>query len=100
MPAWLSFVARRGRGPSGSFGALGVAADDLRHTGRFSFGGMTEIWHDPRNGLGGGVRLRARLLDGYFRGLFLDLGVKSQGYWIGQPAAAGPYIGVGLRLEP
>ncbi|HKN48377.1 MAG TPA: hypothetical protein VJ144_10445 [Candidatus Polarisedimenticolia bacterium] len=100
FPPWFSFVARRGRGPSGSFGALGAAADDLSRAGRFSLGGMAEIWHDPRNGLGGGARLRARLLNGYLRDVYFDLGVKSQGYWIGQPATAGVYAAVGLRIEP
>jgi len=100
FPPWFSFVARRGRGPSGSFGALGAAADDLSRAGRFSLGGTAEVWHDPRNGLGGGARVRARLLSGYFRDVYFDLGVKSQGYWIGQPATAGVYAAVGLRIEP
>jgi hypothetical protein len=99
-PSWCSFIARRGRGPSRGFGALGAAADDLVRGGRFSAGGSAELWHDPRNGLGGGARAHLRLVSGPLRGLFVDLGVKSQGYWIGQPAGAGPFIGVGVRLTP
>jgi hypothetical protein len=95
-PRTFSFVARRGRGPSGAFGAIGGAAEDLLPAGRFSLGGSAELWHDPRNGLGGGARLRARLTRGHLRGLYFDVGVKSQGYWIGQPASAGPYAAIGL----
>ncbi len=98
--SWFSLVARRGRGPSGSFGALGAAADDLLRSARLGFGGAAEVWIDPRNGLGGGVRLRLRLLRGYFRGLLVDVGVKSQGYWVGQPESPGPYGAIGLRYEP
>lgn len=95
-PRTFSFVARRGRGPSGPFGALGAAAEDLLPAGRLSLGGAAELWHDPRNGPGAGARFRARLTRGHFRGLYFDLGVKSQGYWIGQPASAGPYVALGL----
>jgi hypothetical protein len=95
-PRTFSFVARRGRGPSGPFGAIGAAAEDLLPAGRFSLGGAAELWHDPRNGPGAGARFRARLARGHLRGLYFDLGVKSQGYWIGQPAGAGPYVAVGL----
>ena len=59
-------------------------------------GGAAELWHDPRNGLGGGARVRARLTRGYLRGLYLDVGVKSQGYWIAQPATPGPYAALGI----
>jgi hypothetical protein len=100
LPPWFSFVARRGRGPSGPIGALGAAADDIITAGRLSFGGMMEVWHDPRNGLGGGALVRARFLRGSLAGLYFDLGVKSQGYWIGQPAVAGPYAAIGLRFGP
>lgn len=95
-PRTFSFIARRGRGPSGPFGALGAAAEDLLPAGRFSLGGAAELWHDPRNGPGAGARFRARLAHGHLRGLYFDLGVKSQGYWIGQPASAGPYVALGL----
>ena len=92
----FSFIARRGRGPSGAFGALGVAAEDFLAVRSFSVGGAAEIWDDPRNGLGGGARVRARLDRGYLRGLYVDLGVKSQGYWVAQPATPGPYLALGL----
>ena len=95
-PRTFSFIARRGRGPSGAFGALGAAAEDLLAARRFSLGGAAEIWDDPRNGLGGGARVCARLSRGYLRGLYLDLGVKSQGYWVAQPATPGPYLALGL----
>jgi hypothetical protein len=96
----FSIVARRGAGPSGAFGALGTAAEDIMTARSVIFGGAAELWHDPRNGLGGGVRLRARLARGSLRGLYFDVGAKSQGYWIGQPATAGPYGAVGLLLTP
>jgi len=96
----FSFVARRGRGPSGAFAALGASAEDIVAAGRFRLGGAAEAWHDPRGGLGGGARLRARLERGFLRGLYFDLGVKSQGYWIGQPATPGPYAAVGLLYLP
>ena len=95
-PRTFSFIGRRGRGPSGAFGALGAAAEDLVAARRFFLGGAAEIWDDPRNGLGGGARVRARLTRGYLRGLYLDLGVKSQGYWVAQPATPGPYLALGL----
>ncbi len=95
-PRTFSFLARRGRGPSGPFGAVGASAEDLLPAGRFTVGGAAELWHDPRNGPGAGARLRARLARGHLRGLYFDLGVKSQGYWIGQPASAGPYLALGL----
>ncbi len=99
-PRTFSFVARRGRGPSGAFGAAGAAAEDFLPTGGFRLGGAIELWHDPRGGLGGGARLRARLVRGFLRGLYVDVGVKSQGYWIGQPATAGPYAAAGLLYLP
>jgi len=99
-PRTFSIVARRGAGPSGAFGALGAAAEDIVSTGRVTFGGAAETWHDPRNGLGGGARLRARLTSGPLRGLYFDLGAKSQGYWIGQPATPGPYAAFGLLFMP
>jgi len=92
----FSFIARRGRGPSGAFGALGVAAEDFLTARRFAVGGAAEIWDDPRNGFGGGARVRARLIRGYMRGLYFDLGLKSQGYWVAQPATPGPYLALGL----
>jgi hypothetical protein len=94
--SWFSFVARRGRGPSGAFGALGAAAEDLLIAGPFSLGGMAEIWHDPRGGAGGGARLRARLARGALRGLYFDFGVKSQGYFPGQPSTPGVHAAFGL----
>jgi hypothetical protein len=99
-PRTFSFVGRRGAGPSGAFGALGAAAEDIVSTGGVTFGGAVEAWHDPRNGLGGGARLRARLTRGPLRGLYFDLGAKSQGYWIGQPATPGPYAAVGVFFMP
>jgi len=95
-PRWLSFVARRGRGPSGAFGALGAASSEAIAIGSLALGGMAEIWRDPRNGLGGGASLRARFRHGFLRRFYLDLGVKSQGYWVGQPATPGPYGGFGI----
>lgn len=95
-PRTFSIVARRGRGPSGPFGALGAVAEDFLDAGSFSFGGAGELWHDPRNGAGAGARFRARLTRGSLRGLYFDVGVKSQGYWIGQPATPGPYMAIGL----
>jgi hypothetical protein len=97
-PRTFSFVARRGAGPAGAFGALGASAEDLMYSGRWALGVAAEIWHDPRGGPGGGARLRARLTRGYLRGLYVDAGAKSQGYWIGQPASPGPYVAVGLLL--
>jgi hypothetical protein len=97
-PRTFSFVARRGRGPAGGFGALGAGAEDLIDKGRWALGGAVEFWHDPHGGPGGGARLRARLTRGYLRGLYVDAGAKSQGYWIGQPASPGPYVAVGLLL--
>jgi len=99
-PSWFSFVARRGRGPSGSFGALGAATAEVVPAGPFLLGGMAEIWRDPLHGPGGGARLRARLDRGPLRGLYFDLGVKSQGYWVGQPATPGPYGAIGLVFAP
>jgi hypothetical protein len=98
-PAWFSLVARRGDGPSGPFGALGAAGEDLRRLDRLTLGGAAEVWHDPRNGPGGGARLRLRFTRGALRGLYVDLGLKSQGYWVGQPASPGPFGGIGLRYE-
>lgn len=97
-PTRLSLVARRGRGPSGGFGALGAGAEDMIPAGSLTFGGTVEVWHDPLHGPGGGARLRARLRRGPCAGLYVDLGLKSQGYWIGQPASAGAYGAVGLVL--
>lgn len=99
-PSWFSLIARRGDGPSGPFGALGAAGEDLKRLDRLALGGAAEIWHDPRNGAGGGARLRLRFRRGALRGLYVDLGVKSQGYWVGQPASPGPFGGIGLRYEP
>ncbi|HKB08929.1 MAG TPA: hypothetical protein VKF61_11670 [Candidatus Polarisedimenticolia bacterium] len=99
-PRTFSMVARRGAGPSGSFGALGTAAEDIVTTRSVILGGAAEVWHDPRNGLGGGVRLRTRLTRGSLRGLYFDVGGKSQGYWIGQPATPGLYAAVGLLYVP
>jgi hypothetical protein len=99
-PRTLSFVARRGRGPAGWFAALGASAEDILPVGGFRIGGAAETWSEPRGGLGAGVRLRARLVRGSLRGLYFDLGVKSQGYWIGQPATPGPYAAVGLLYAP
>jgi hypothetical protein len=99
-PRTFSIVARRGAGPSGAFGALGAAAEDIVSTGRVTIGGAAEAWHDSRGGLGGGGRLRARLTRGPLRGLYFDLGAKSQGYWIGQPATPGPYAAVGVFFMP
>jgi len=98
-PVW-SFTARRGRGPSGAFAALGATAEDLCAAGRFVLGGSAEAWNDPRNGFGGGARMRARLTRGRLRGLFFEIGAKSQGYWIGQPASPGPYAAAGLVYLP
>lgn len=97
-PRTFSFVARRGRGPAGPFGALGASAEDLISSGRWALGGAAEVWHEPRGGLGGGARLRARLTRGYLRSLYVDAGAKSQGYWIGQPASPGAYVAFGLLL--
>jgi hypothetical protein len=97
-PRTFSFVARRGMGPAGAFGALGASGEDLIHSGRWALGGAVEFWHDPRGGPGGGARLRARLARGSLRGLYVDAGAKSQGYWIGQPASPGAYVAVGLLL--
>jgi len=99
-PRSVSILARRGAGPSGAFGAVGVAAEDVISASRLSLGGAAEAWHDPRNGPGGGLRVRARLTRGPLRGLYFDLGVKSQGYWIGQPATPGPYAAAGLLYAP
>jgi hypothetical protein len=96
---WLSFVARRGRGPSGSFGAIGAATGDGVITPTFAYGGAVEVWDDPRNGPGGGFRVDARLRRGPLRGLFFALGVKSQGFWIGEPRGAGLFGGLGVRYE-
>jgi len=96
----FSFVARRGAGPSGAFGALGAAAEDVMAAASVTLGGAAELWHDPLNGLGGGVRLRARLARGSLRGLYFDFGAKSQGYWIGQPATPGLYGAIGLLYMP
>ncbi len=98
-PAWFSFIARRGDGPSGPFGALGAAGDDLRRLERLTLGGAAEIWHDPRNGAGGGARMQLRIARGALRGFYVDIGIKSQGYWVGQPASPGPFGGIGLRYE-
>jgi hypothetical protein len=98
--SWFSFVARRGRGPAGSFGAVGAASGELLPAGPFLLGGAAEVWRDPVHGAGGGARVRARLARGACEGLFLDVGVKSQGYWIGQSAAAGPFAAVGIRFVP
>ena len=93
---WFSLIVRRGDGPSGPFGALGGAIDDRFRAGPLQLGGMAEVWHDPRNGLGAGGRLRSRIARGRVRGFFFDVGVKSQGYWVGQPARAGLFGGIGI----
>jgi hypothetical protein len=93
---WFSVVLRRGDGPSGPFGAIGGAIDDRFQAGPLRMGGIAEVWHDPRNGLGAGGRLRTRVARGRVRGLFFDVGVKSQGYWVGQPARAGLFGGAGI----
>lgn len=95
-PRWLSLVARRGRGPSGPFGALGAASAEFAAAGPWRVGGQAEIWHDPRHGAGGGARVRALLIRGPLRGLYVDAGVKSSGYWVGQPASPGAYGAFGL----
>jgi hypothetical protein len=99
-PAWFGVVARRGHGPSGHFGSLGAAAEDALPAGPFLIGGAAEVWHDPRHGLGAGARLRARLIRGPIRGLYFELGVKSQGYWVGQPATAGLFGALGILSVP
>lgn len=98
MPRTFSFIARRGAGPAGAFGALGATAEDLVPADRWALGGSAEMWHEPRGGPGGGLRLRARLTRGPLRGLYVDVGAKSQGFWIGQPASPGAYAAVGLLL--
>src|SRR3989442_8383523 len=85
--------------PLFAFGALGAAAEDLLAARRFVFGGAAEISDDPRNGPGGGARARARLTPGYLRGLYLDLRVKSQGYWVAQPATPGPHLARHKRVK-
>ncbi len=93
---WFSVIVRRGAGPSGPFGAIGGAIDDRFQVGPFRMGGIAEVWHDPRNGFGGGGRLRTRVARGLWRGFFFDVGVKSQGYWVGQPARPGLFGGIGI----
>ncbi len=100
VPTWWSVVIRRGAGPAGPFGAAGASVAEALPAGPFLLGGTAEAWHDPGHGLGGGARLRGRLARGAARGLYFDLGVKSQGYWIGQPAGAGPYLAVGYVAAP
>jgi hypothetical protein len=95
---WFSVIVRRGTGPSGSFGAIGGAIDDRFQVGPFRMGGIAEVWHDPRNGFGGGGRLRTRVARGLWRGFFFDVGVKSQGYWVGQPARPGLFGGIGINF--
>ena len=94
--SWFSVIVRRGDGPSGPFGAIGGAIDDRFRVGPLRMGGIAEVWHNPLNGLGAGGRLRTRVARGYWRGLFFDVGVKSQGYWVGQPARAGLFGGIGV----
>lgn len=97
-PRWFSFTLRRGRGPGGAFGALGAAADGLLQTRILRLGGEAEIWIRPGHGLGAGARLRLLPTRPGWRGLFFDLGVKSDGHWPGRPAATGPFALVGVRL--
>lgn len=93
---WFSVIVRRGDGPSGPFGSIGGASDDRFRVGPFWMGGIAEVWHNPLNGLGAGGRLRSRVARGRCRGFFFDVGMKSQGYWVGQPARAGLFGGVGF----
>lgn len=100
VPSWWSVVVRRGEGPAGPFGAAGAAVAEALPAGPLLLGGTVEAWRDPEHGLGGGARLRGRVARGSARGLTFDLGVKSQGYWVGQPAGAGPYVAVGYVAAP
>jgi hypothetical protein len=100
LRSWFSFVARGGGGPSGTFGALGAASGEALPAGPFLLGGAVEAWRDPVHGVGGGARVRARLSRGTLAGFYFDVGVKSQGYWIGQPATPGMFAAAGIRFVP
>ncbi len=95
---WWSATLRRGRGPTGGFGAAGLASERLWGGDRWRMGGEAEAWIRPGQGLGGGVR--ARVVWSGFRmgGLFVEAGVKSAGHWPGRPLAVGPMVRVGLAL--
>jgi hypothetical protein len=79
-------------------GAVGAATERLLDAGPVRLGGEAEIWTRPRHGLGGGARLRLNAARGLWRGLFLDVGVKSDGHWPGRPAATGPFVLIGVEF--
>ncbi len=95
---WTSFTARRGRGPAGTLGALGAATDRLLTGARLQVGGEAEVWRRPGHGVGGGARVRLGPARGRLQGLYVDVGLKSDGHWPGQPAGTGPFVSIGVEF--
>jgi hypothetical protein len=98
-PEWLSLTVRRGRGPEGSFGAIGAGAERLWESCCHRLSGEIEAWSRPGRGLGGGVRVRVLKTSGPFRDFFYEAGVKSAGHWPGRPAGVGPFVRIGYLLR-
>ncbi|ANM30082.1 hypothetical protein ABI59_11620 [Acidobacteria bacterium Mor1] len=98
--AWYSLVVRHGRGFDGRIGAVGAATEAFAEAGVFRLGGDLEIWDRPDGGVGGGVRVRGRVVRGRFRGAFADIGVKTAGHWPGRPVDDGPFVRFGVRFVP
>ncbi len=99
-PAWYSLVVRHGRGFDGRIGAVGAATESFAEAGVFRLGGDLEIWDRPDGGIGGGVRVRGRVVRGRLRGAFADVGIKTAGHWPGRPVADGPFVRFGVRFVP
>ncbi len=93
---WSSLTLRRGRGPRGGFGAIGVASERIASSDTVRIGGEAEIWSRPHRSLGGGARARLTAERGRLRHLFLEAGVKSAGAWPGRPAAPGAFLRAGI----
>jgi hypothetical protein len=94
-PGWLAFVARRGRGPAGSYTALGVESDRWALIEHWRWSGGAEAWTRLDGGLGGGARVGLQRRTGRLTGLSFEVGVKSAGHWPGRPAGTGPFVRFG-----
>lgn len=94
---WMSFVGRRGRGPAGGFWNAGAASEMLLEWNALRVGGEVELWNQPASDAGAGASVRMVATSSRFKGLLLDVGVKSDGHWPGRPIDSGPFFRIGYR---
>lgn len=96
-PRWVSFVARRGRGPAGGLWGAGAATEMLATWKSLRIGGEMELWDQPSSGFGAGAHARTVVTAGPLKGLLVDLGFKSGGHWPGRPINSGAFFRIGYR---